>query len=335
MNFILDQRLDLCKSSPDDQTPVKGQIIISLLSRDAVTGSGNPGLCAVVGPAGDVRGPDEDDTVNEPRVPLPEGWEERKTPDGRVYYVNHVTRTTQWSRPTQPASASQTVVVTNGQNGTENTQTPPGPSRSSTMNNIEQSPSNGSLNTEPAPGSRRHSTENLIGTTNGEISNSSSTNSIEHKIVATSPTAAVPTTAISSPRNSVLVPSVQLNTLTTNLNLLAIDTSTAASDVNDQPTVPAATSATTNSNSARILSKTTNLSPTQQQQVPPNTTAPVTNGRDGGSRSPPTTAIPPRADENSTTSQPGTPQRPAEVIQNRNAADGELWCLRFHFIPKR
>lgn len=322
LSIFADQRLDLCKSSPDDQTPVKGQIIISLLSRDAVTGSGNPGLCAVVGPAGDVRGPDEDDTVIEPRVPLPEGWEERKTPDGRVYYVNHVTRTTQWSRPTQPAS--QTAVVTNGQNGTETIQTPPGPSRSSTMNNIEQSPSNGSLNTEPAPGSRRHSTENLIGITNGEISNSSSTNSIEHKIVATSPTTAAPATTVSSPRNSVLVPSVQLNTLATNLNSLAIDTSTTASDVNEQQNVPATTSTTTNSNSARIISKTTNLSPTQQQQVPPNTTAPITNGRDGGSRSPPTTAIPPRADENTTTSQPGTPQRPAEVIQNRNAADGEF-----------
>lgn len=322
VKIFADQRLDLCKSSPDDQTPVKGQIIISLLSRDAVTGSGNPGLCAVVGPAGDVRGPDEEETTSEPRAALPEGWEERKTPDGRVYYVNHVTRTTQWSRPTQPASASQTVVVTNGQNGAE-IHTPPGPSRSSTMNNIEQSPSNGSLNTEPAPGSRRHSTENLIGTTNGEISNSSSTNSIEHKIVAASPTTVVPATAISSPRNSVLVPNVQPNTLTTNLNLLAIDTSTTASDTNDQQNVPATTSATTNSNSARIVSKTTNLSPTHQQQVPPNTTAPITNGRDGGSRSPPTANLP-RADENSTTSQPGTPQRPAEVIQNRNAADGEF-----------
>lgn len=278
-------------------------------------------MCAVVGPAGEVRGPDEDEAPSEPRPALPEGWEERKTPDGRVYYVNHVTRTTQWSRPTQPASASQTVVVTNGQNGAENIHTPPGPSRSSTMNNIEQSPSNGSLNTEPAPGSRRHSTENLIGTTNGEISNSSSTNSIEHKIVATSPTTVAPATAVSSPRNSVLVPNVQADTLPASLNLLAIDTSTTA---NDQQSVPATTSATTNSNSARIVSKSTNLSPTQQQQVPPNTTAPITNGRDGGSRSPPTTNLP-RAEENSTTSQPGTPQRPAEVIQNRNAADGEFF----------
>ena len=322
---ISDQRLDLGKSSPDDQTPVKGQIIISLLSRDAITGTGNPGL-AIVGPAGDVRGPEEDEPSNEPRIP--EGWEDRRTPDGRVYYVNHVTRTTQWSRPTQPASASQATVITNGQNGTEpNIQTPPGPSRSSTMNNIEQSPSNGSLNIEPAPGSRRHSTENLIGTTNGEISNSSSTNSIEHKI-ATSPTTVLPATTVSSPRNSILVQNIQqqLNTLTTTLSSLAIDTNGSnTNDVNEthQQHVPAVTTTTANSNSARTVSKTTNLSPTQQQQVPPNTTAPM-NGpspREGGSRSPPTTNLQ-RNDENS--SQPGTPQRPAEVIQNRNAADGEF-----------
>jgi E3 ubiquitin ligase SMURF1/2 len=313
---LSDQRLDLCKSSPDDQTIVKGQIIISLLSRDAITGTGNPGL-AIVGPAGDVRGPDEDESPPEPRIP--EGWEERRTPDGRVYYVNHVTKTTQWSRPTQPASASQLVAVTNGQNGTETVVlTPPGPSRSSTMTNIEQSPSNGSLNTEPAPGSRRHSTENLIGVTNGEISNSSSSNSIENK-TASSPTA---TTAVSSPRNSILAQNVQLNTLTTNLGSLAIDTSSSGvvsepSESHAAPQVTTSTTPTTNSSSARIVSKTTNLSPTQQQQVPPNTTAPM-NGppREAGSRSPPTTNL-------ESSAQPGTPQRPAEVIQNRNAADGK------------
>lgn len=242
-----------------------------------------------MGPAGEVRGPEEEEVTEQRQSPLPDGWEDRRTPDGRVYYVNHVTKTTQWSRPTQPASVAT--------NGTEpSVQTPPGPSRSSTMNNIEQSPSNGSLNIEPAPGSRRHSTENLIGTTNGEISNSSSTNSIENKAA--------------SPRNS-----IQLNTLTTNLSALVVETSV---EVNEPPPV-----VTTTATPTRIVSKTTNLSPTQQQQVPPNTTAPM-NGPprvDAGSRSPPTTNLQ-RSEDNS--SQPGTPQRPAEVIQNRNAADGEI-----------
>eukprot|EP00126_Sphaerothecum_destruens_P007621 Sdes_comp19919_c0_seq1m12344 len=35
---------------------------------------------------------------------LPHGWQARLTSFGRVYFCNHVTRTTQWERPTLPAS---------------------------------------------------------------------------------------------------------------------------------------------------------------------------------------------------------------------------------------
>ncbi|XP_014468753.1 PREDICTED: E3 ubiquitin-protein ligase Su(dx)-like [Dinoponera quadriceps] len=38
---------------------------------------------------------DDDD----PLGPLPAGWERRKQPEGRVYYVNHKNRTTQWEDP--------------------------------------------------------------------------------------------------------------------------------------------------------------------------------------------------------------------------------------------
>lgn len=34
-----------------------------------------------------------------PPSPLPPGWEEREDACGRIYYVNHVARTTQWERP--------------------------------------------------------------------------------------------------------------------------------------------------------------------------------------------------------------------------------------------
>ncbi|XP_015603957.1 E3 ubiquitin-protein ligase Su(dx) [Cephus cinctus] len=39
---------------------------------------------------------DEDDAL---LGPLPAGWERRKQPEGRVYYVNHKNRTTQWEDP--------------------------------------------------------------------------------------------------------------------------------------------------------------------------------------------------------------------------------------------
>lgn len=94
--FISDQCLDLGKASQDDNEPVKGQIIISLLSRDGPCG-GTP--LAIVGPLGDLRGPSDNDTSNGNSDDLPPGWEERRTQNGRLYYVNHMTRSTQWIKP--------------------------------------------------------------------------------------------------------------------------------------------------------------------------------------------------------------------------------------------
>jgi E3 ubiquitin ligase SMURF1/2 len=85
------QRLDLV-SDNNNPLPVKGQIVVSLMSRD---GYGAGSLNAVVDPLGNLSGCPAD---------VPEGWEERRTPTGRVYYVNHYLRTTQWERPTRPAT---------------------------------------------------------------------------------------------------------------------------------------------------------------------------------------------------------------------------------------
>ncbi|XP_050080068.1 E3 ubiquitin-protein ligase Smurf1 [Anopheles maculipalpis] len=113
------QRLELVKRSQDDPDPVKGQIIVSLMSRDSATG-GTP--LAIVSPAGDVRVPDDDDAQDDTLIveqqqqqQLPQGWEERSTQNGRTYYVNHYTKTTQWPRPTEPAGPPvRQQVVNNG-----------------------------------------------------------------------------------------------------------------------------------------------------------------------------------------------------------------------------
>lgn len=128
--MFLDQRLDLVKLSATDQEPVRGQIIVSLTSRDGPSGGNTP--LAIVSPTGDIRGPDEEDTENtnaNTTERLPEGWEERRTPNGRLYFVNHVTKTTQWERPNQPASESS--VHTNEENSTSS-----GPSRGVQSNNL-------------------------------------------------------------------------------------------------------------------------------------------------------------------------------------------------------
>ncbi|KAJ3645153.1 hypothetical protein Zmor_022836 [Zophobas morio] len=96
------QCLDLGKSSQEDSEPVKGQIIISLLSRDGPC-SGTP--LAVVGPQGELRGPSDRDSSPSNNDDLPPGWEERRTSNGRPYYVNHITRSTQWIKPQSTGKA--------------------------------------------------------------------------------------------------------------------------------------------------------------------------------------------------------------------------------------
>ncbi|KAF4617712.1 hypothetical protein D9613_006103 [Agrocybe pediades] len=49
-------------------------------------------------------------------IPLPLGWEERRTPEGRPYFVDHHTRTTTWTDPrraTHPPPSAVTRPVTN------------------------------------------------------------------------------------------------------------------------------------------------------------------------------------------------------------------------------
>uniref|UniRef100_A0A3P9MUR8 E3 ubiquitin-protein ligase n=1 Tax=Poecilia reticulata TaxID=8081 RepID=A0A3P9MUR8_POERE len=55
--------------------------------------------------------------------PLPPGWEERQDNLGRIYFVNHVTRTTQWHRPTintdvEPAFITRRQISDHDENAT-------------------------------------------------------------------------------------------------------------------------------------------------------------------------------------------------------------------------
>ncbi|KAL7736362.1 hypothetical protein ACLKA6_014832 [Drosophila palustris] len=150
------QRLDLGKLSPDDDELVRGQIIISLLPKDGPC-SGNP--LAIVGPSGDVRGPSEEDSTEDC---LPEGWEERRTDNGRIYYVNHATKSTQWDRP-RAGTKSPQQRQHNGNNidrHQHQQQQPAGPTRSTTCTNLLNGHGNRQGSREP-PDERRHSTEIL------------------------------------------------------------------------------------------------------------------------------------------------------------------------------
>ncbi len=120
------QKIDLVADS-NNPLPVKGQIVVSLQSRDVkgtgeksednfrdvpnktgdvfffegsmnavvddlgnLSFSGGGGIPIAIGAASAQRQVSEE---------LPEDWEERRNANGRVYYVNHRTRSTQWERP--------------------------------------------------------------------------------------------------------------------------------------------------------------------------------------------------------------------------------------------
>eukprot|EP00038_Savillea_parva_P006499 m.164170 g.164170 ORF g.164170 m.164170 type:complete len:1061 (-) comp12391_c0_seq1:129-3311(-) len=53
-------------------------------------------------------------SVDASAAPLPSGWEERRTQDGRTYYVNHIERRTQWEDPRQPAGKNRNGKLPSG-----------------------------------------------------------------------------------------------------------------------------------------------------------------------------------------------------------------------------
>lgn len=125
--------------------------MISLLSRD---GHGTGSLNAVVDKLGNLSC-----TAAESGF-LPEGWEERRAQNGRVYYVNHFTRSTQWERPTAPAatessSPNQDVIARSADQESESNEPPPLPQRNATG-------TNGAVPPRRPPTSSSSSSSNLL-----------------------------------------------------------------------------------------------------------------------------------------------------------------------------
>lgn len=111
--------MDLHKLRPEDSDMVKGQIMISISTARAET-SGRANSASVAASSRTGSGPETTTTTTTTGVldannnsgELPEGWTECRTANGRLYYMNHVTRTTHWHRPTQSAAAMATSIKT-------------------------------------------------------------------------------------------------------------------------------------------------------------------------------------------------------------------------------
>jgi E3 ubiquitin ligase SMURF1/2 len=94
----IDQRLDLHKFREEDQDIVRGQIVISLLSRDGSRAAGGRLQNVVISDSGNSSAHSHNCAII--NDDLPDGWTECRTSSGRVYYVNHEARATQWDKPT-------------------------------------------------------------------------------------------------------------------------------------------------------------------------------------------------------------------------------------------
>lgn len=51
------------------------------------------------------------EAVTDQHSSLPRGWEQRTTPAGRVYYINHNTRITTWNDPRDPVRNTENTTA--------------------------------------------------------------------------------------------------------------------------------------------------------------------------------------------------------------------------------
>ncbi|XP_055993235.1 NEDD4-like E3 ubiquitin-protein ligase WWP2 [Sorex fumeus] len=100
-------------TDPEDASVV----VVGVTSPPAAVASvtANPAIASLPGPAVPAEG-EEPGTSSAPQLPasvpaldvLPAGWEQRELPNGRVYYVDHNTKTTTWERPLPPGWEKRT-----------------------------------------------------------------------------------------------------------------------------------------------------------------------------------------------------------------------------------
>ncbi|KCV68463.1 hypothetical protein H696_04757 [Fonticula alba] len=85
-------------TSPFELSPVRSLLSdkVSLKIRHSVVKINRPQSSQ---PRNPIQPPPSSTMSQSNNVPLPRGWEMRRTPDGRPYYVDHNTRTTHWERP--------------------------------------------------------------------------------------------------------------------------------------------------------------------------------------------------------------------------------------------
>lgn len=113
----------------------------------------------------DPRIPRDFDTQNfslDALGPLPSGWEQRKTSSGRVYFVDHNNRTTQFTDPRLNGRILEMICVGNGNNNGNNASSSvaPPPAACSTNTSVGATPATNSTTTNSSNSSNTRHGEN-------------------------------------------------------------------------------------------------------------------------------------------------------------------------------
>ncbi|XP_043562637.1 NEDD4-like E3 ubiquitin-protein ligase WWP2 isoform X2 [Chiloscyllium plagiosum] len=85
-------------------TPLAVALPSASVASSSTTSTASPSISSAVGETSEVTptSTEQSQTLTQNLEALPPGWEQRMLPNGRVYYVDHNTKTTTWERPLPP-----------------------------------------------------------------------------------------------------------------------------------------------------------------------------------------------------------------------------------------
>ena len=127
----IDSILEIQSNEPSRSNSVVSTNVVaspSVPSNEAVSETNSPATTpsapSISSPTSTAAAADQqspDLTVNRSNVPLPTGWEQRFDQNGRIYYIDHISKTTTWTRPvvrssTDTGAESSGTPLSEGQN---------------------------------------------------------------------------------------------------------------------------------------------------------------------------------------------------------------------------
>ena len=284
----------------DDNDVIKGQIVISLLSRESARTSSSRMQNVVImndvennscntncqsvpptislSPSGENITSPINGSNNHSSTPcLPDGWEERQTSSGRIYYVNHRTRSTHWDKPPplpeRPRSMHESnnnqQNTSNNNSSDRNGSSPPPNTSSSSTSHITTTATTTTTTTathSPSNQNQQQSSPNNLHNSSSSSSNRYQRRSTRHRhyLSRNQLHAAVADTTPPPPLPALTSPVSQTNNPTTSDDLPVSRTNNGSSTTTS---TPASTTMRSNCSSSEGLTEGYEMKITAQGQV--------------------------------------------------------------------